>query len=137
MDNVDSYGAYNDSNPNYWTSVDEEYILFDSYNQNLVSNKARFFGTRTPSTMTLDTDEPDLPQQFRSVLLYGSLAEAFYTLKSDDSLGDRYARHFKEGLTAMKKWARTVNKEKDTAYNVDYGRKVFSSQVTNRNIIDD
>ena len=119
LTNVDSNGCYNDSDPIYWTSYDDETITFDSYDESLQSNLSKCQFIRDPGSIYDDTDEFDLPKRFTPVLLSGVAAEGFLTLKGDDSLGNFYYRQFRLGMIDMKKWARRVSASTPRTYDDD------------------
>jgi len=71
--------VYNDRHPTYWTTFDEENIVFDSYNQDVDStlqqSKTSCFGL-VEKVFTLSDDFiPDLPSKFFNMLVEESKAE--------------------------------------------------------------
>lgn len=121
---VDSNGAYNDRDPSYWTSYDDEYITFDAYDGSLVASYTDCEFIRKPSTLTSDTDIPDLPDRLHTVLLDGVLEEAFRLFKIDERTAMVYQRKYIVGLGKVKRWARRINK-KESSWGTDYGRKNY------------
>lgn len=110
--NVDSLGAINDLDPTYWTSFDDETIVFDSYDSSLVENLTTCYGILAPPLMLLDTDIPRLPERFHSVILDGLIAEAMQVMK-DNSFGyNVYSKKYKNGMIKMKRWAQRINRER-------------------------
>jgi hypothetical protein len=76
---------YNDRAPQYFTSFDDEYLIFDAYDSaienNLQSIKTQCFGKRA-TTFTLDDNfVPDMPVQMFSYLLNEAKSTAFLVLK--------------------------------------------------------
>lgn len=70
---------YNDRSPTYWTTFDEEYIVFDAYDVALEStiqqSKTSCFGS-VEKVFTLSDDFiPDLPSKFFNMLVEESKAE--------------------------------------------------------------
>lgn len=124
LSNVDSNGAINDDDPTYWTSFDDEYITFDSYNSSLVASLSNAEFIRKPATLSEDTDIPDLPDRLHNVLLDGVFEEAFRTMKGDLQYAAVYQRKYLMGLHKAKRWARKINK-KESTYGTDYGRKNY------------
>lgn len=120
LSNVDSNGCYNDKDPVYWTSIDDENIIFDSYNGALVPADSKAAVVIAVDELLADTDEPNLPERFHSTLLYGVIAEASKVMKGVDE--PNYIRKFEKGIAAMKRWAKRVNIPETTMPN-DYSRK--------------
>ena len=121
--NVDDSGAYNDRDPKYWTSYDDETITFDSYDTALSTIKTEVYGTRSVNALLEDTDIPDLPEKFHTTLLFRTIADAFTTLKSDTTNFQIYDKKAKLGMIDMKRWARRINKKHTTFSENDYARK--------------
>jgi hypothetical protein len=121
--NIDDSGAYNDRDPQYWTSYDDEKITFDSYDTALSTIKTEVYGTKSVNTLLEDTDIPDLPEKFHTTLLFRTIADAFTTLKSDTTNFQIYDKKAKLGMIDMKRWARRINKKHTTFSENDYARK--------------
>lgn len=122
--NVDSSGAYTDRDPVYWTSYDDVYITFDSYDGGLVSALSYTDVYRMPEQMVEDSDYPDLPERFHNAIFEGACAYAFYTLKADATGFNIYNNKFMRSKIAMERWAKIVNRKKSTGYNIDFGRRI-------------
>ncbi len=80
----------NDAAPTYYTSFDDEYLVFDSYDSaidatNLVSSKSQCFGRRVPTFTISDTFVPDLPGNMFSYLLAESKATCFLNFKQSQN----------------------------------------------------
>ena len=75
----------NDAAPTYWTSFDDENIVFDSYDSGidttLVSSKTQCFGIRQPSWTKDDSFYPDLPDDAYPLLLAESKAVAQFQVR--------------------------------------------------------
>lgn len=76
---------FNDRAPTYWTSFDNDYIVFDSYDvevdSTLQSSKTQVYASVEP-TWTIDDDFiPDLPAEAFSLLVAESKSTAFNALK--------------------------------------------------------
>lgn len=121
--NIEDSGAYNDRDPRYWTSYDDEKITFDSFNTELVTIKTEVFGTKSVDPLLDDTDIPDLPEKFHTTLLFRTIADAFATLKGDTTNFQIYDKKAKLGMMDMKRWARRINKKHTTFSETDYARK--------------
>lgn len=80
-----SLNIYKDRAPEYFTSFDEEYIVFDNYNVNIENHvqqgKSQGHGKRAVSFTLSDNFIPDLPIQMFSYLLNEAKSTAFLTLK--------------------------------------------------------
>ena len=79
------YNIKNDRAPMYWTSFDDEYIVFDSYDSGvdttMQGSKTQCRGIIEPSWSPLDTFVPDLPPEAFPLLLEESKSAAFLALK--------------------------------------------------------
>ena len=77
--------VYNDRSPNYFTSFDDETLVFDSYDSavssTLVKAKTKAQGKRSVTFTMLDTYTPDLPVQMFTYLLAEAKSNCFLTLK--------------------------------------------------------
>lgn len=71
--------------PQYYTSFDDEYIVFDSVDTNidttLVGSKTQAYGKKHPSFIMSDEFIPNLPVQAFSLLLAESKASCFFDLR--------------------------------------------------------
>ena len=123
LDNVDITGAVTDTDPTYWSSMDDTYIVFDSYNVSLVSSLSNTDVYRMPNQMISDSEYPDLPERFHNVLFQGAVADAFYNLKGDTTGFNIYRNRYKKSKEKMDRWAKRVNRKVSTGVNVNYGRK--------------
>jgi len=77
--------VYTDKAPEYYTSFDDNYVVFDSYDSavdtTLQTSKTQCYGRRHPTWTMEDTFTPDLPVQMFSYLLNEAKATCFATLK--------------------------------------------------------
>ena len=75
----------NDKAPQYFTSFDDDNLVFDSYDSaidsTLVASKTQCHGKRSVAFTLLDTFTPDLPVQMFTYLLAEAKSTAFLTLK--------------------------------------------------------
>lgn len=133
--NTDSNGAYTDRAPKYWSTLDGETIIFDGYDDGLVSAKTFCKMLRRPTTLTENASVPDLPERFHYVVLDGVLAEAFDTLKEDTARAAVYHQNYKLGKIKFERWARKVNKEAST-YTNDFSRKGHGGWVRSVRVIE-
>jgi len=80
-----SLNILNNTAPTYYTSFDDNYIVFDSFDSavdsTLQTSKTQCFGKRHPAFTLSDTFTPDLPVQMFTYLLNEAKATCFSTLK--------------------------------------------------------
>ena len=80
-----SINVFTDKGPTYYTSFDDENIVFDSYNKELddtlKNSKTKCFGKRSVPFVLDDTFVPDLPIQMFTYLLNEAKSACFLTLK--------------------------------------------------------
>lgn len=112
---------YTDRAPQYWTSFDDEYIIFDAYDSDLEStlqqSKSAVYYTKFTGFTLSDTYTPDLPDKYFPLLLNEAKALCFAELKqTTNNRAERTAR--KQRAKLQKDKRRTGG---DHAYNA-YGR---------------
>lgn len=77
--------VYTDRNPKYWTSADDEYIIFDSYDSAVESrvsaSKTEVYATLEPTLVMDNTTLIDLPSNLMSYLQATVEARCFAFLK--------------------------------------------------------
>lgn len=77
--------VYNDRAPKYFTSFDDDTLVFDSYDSGIDSylqnSKTQCYGKRSVVFTMSDTFTPDLPVQMFSYLLNEAKSNCFVTLK--------------------------------------------------------
>jgi hypothetical protein len=123
---VDSKGFVLNRNPIYYTSFDDEHILFDGYNSavddTLMSSKSVCYGVRTPAFTLEDSFIPDLPDNVFPTLLADAKATCFINLKQQAN--SREERRAQRGRVIMQNQAWRDQKA-EYKYNtrVNYGRK--------------
>lgn len=75
----------NDSPPTYWTSFDDSYVVFDSYNKDvehtIQNTKMQTKAYVSPTWITQDDFVPDLPEEAFSKLVAEAKSCAFLVLK--------------------------------------------------------
>lgn len=75
----------NDKQPEFWTSFDDEHIVFDSFDKavetTLQQSKTQLIGYREPSFSLADSFIPDLPSEAFSALLADAKSTAFIEIK--------------------------------------------------------
>lgn len=85
-----SMNILNNTAPTYYTSFDNEYLVFDSYDSvvdttNMVASKTQCFGKRSPTFTISDTAIPDLPGHMFQYLLAEAKATCFINYKQSQN----------------------------------------------------
>lgn len=112
----------NDQAPTYWTTFDDEYIVFDSYDSDmdttLQASKSLVRAKVIPTWTSSDSFVPDMPDQLFSTYLAEVTAASFTYWKQGTSVKDeqRAAR----GISRLRRSARKTNEQENRAR---YGRK--------------
>ena len=113
----------NDQHPTYWTSFDDEYVIFDSFHSTydtvLQQSKSLIHCLFEPSWTVSDSFIPDMPSKAFPLLLSTAKNACFIKLKqvSDPVEQDRARRH--KTYLANNKWRH----KKGTTNYPNYGRK--------------
>ena len=119
-DNIKIY-IYNNKSPSYYTSFDDEILVFDSYDSavdtTLQSSKSSCIAIEVPSWTTSDTFIPLLPPQLFPMFLAEVKAAAHQYLKQQGSPTD--AKRALRG-SSLAKW--TGHKMKDRMPRQGFGR---------------
>lgn len=111
----------NDIAPTYWTTFDDEHVVFDSYDNEvsdtLLEAKSVVIGKVIPPWTHTDEFIPDMPDQMFSTWIAEVTAAAFTYWKQGQSIKDeqRAAR----GISRLRKDARKITA---TWSKADYGR---------------
>lgn len=106
----------------YWTSFDDEHVIFDSFDSAVETTmhgaKSLAYAKVIPEWRSEDTFVPDMPEQMFSVYLAEVTAAAFLYWKQGTSPKDeqRAAR----GISRLRKDARKIDEYKEKA---SYGRR--------------
>lgn len=112
---VNSSGIHTDRDPSYWTSFDEKSMVFDAYdstNATLLPSLCYLqYIKYITSSLTANSDIPDLPLGFHSVLFDGVLAAVFNELAQDTTKFQMQERKYRTGLARMQRWARKLKEE--------------------------
>lgn len=135
LSTVDSNGAINNTDPTYWTTYDDEYIYFDSYNGSLAANETSCWMLVMPSDLVTATQYPDFPDRFHPVILDGATAMAFYTLKRDNQSGMLWDSKYRKGLNRLKRLAMRAHPGQST-YSGNYGRRGVSRLINSRRVVE-
>jgi hypothetical protein len=112
----------NDAAPTYYTSFDETYLVFDSYNSDIddtiVASKIQSEGYIFREWENTDEFIPDLPAEMFALLLNTAKREAFVVLKQTDNPIYATRERRQRRAMSMREW----NVAKGNLY-PDYGRK--------------
>ena len=112
----------NDKAPTYYTSFDDGYIVFDSYDSSvdttLQTSKTQGYGKRYPTFTMVDTFTADLPVQMFSYFLNEVKATCFLTLKQ--MVNQKAEQH---SITQRRKMSQESFKVKNGITYPNFGRK--------------
>lgn len=112
----------NDANPTYWTSFDDETLVFDSYDSNLDSwlqaSKTWCTGWKRPTFTSSNSHKPDLPEHMEQYFFNEACSIAYVNYKqaSNPKVEQRAQRQRRSTLNT---WRRAGNQIKVP----HYGRK--------------
>ena len=120
----------NDTQPTFFTSFDEEVLIFDAYDltvgQTLLTSRFQCQAYVMPSWAHADSAIPDLPSEAFSALLEEAKSVAFHTLKQmNNEKSEQKARRQQRWLS-QKAWAVS-----DLELYPDFGRRTIG--YTNKN----
>lgn len=112
----------NDKPPQYWTSFDDEYIVFDAYDSavddTLKKAKTQVFFVKEPSWSVSDDFIPDLPEEAFSALVEEVKSTAFLALKQMPNQKAEMKANRQNRWLSRKAWKAHGGVRYD-----DYGRK--------------
>ena len=98
----------NDVAPTYWTSFDNEWIVFDSYDSDvdttLQSSKSQCVALREPTFTISDTFVPDLPSVAFPYLLSESKSAAFLALKNSANQKEEQRANRQRRRMSQERW---------------------------------
>jgi hypothetical protein len=98
----------NDKQPQYWTSFDDEYIVFDSYDSavddTLVTAKTQCMGPRDAVFTISDDHIPDLPAKAFSYFLAEAKSVAFNVLKQSANAKEEQKSKRQRYRLSLGKW---------------------------------
>lgn len=113
----------NDAAPSYWTTFDDDSIVFDSYDaavdSTLQASKTQAYGEVEPDFEMSDTFVPNMPLKYFPLLVNEAKSVAFLKIKEVASQPDMYASMRQKGWLSR-------NKHRGQPYGIrypDYGRK--------------
>lgn len=111
----------NDAPPTYWTTFDDEHVVFDSYDSEvsdtLLEAKSLCLVKQIPTWTESDTFIPDMPDQMFSTFVAEVTAAAFTYWKQGTSPMDE--RRAARGISRLRKDARKISA---TWSKVNYGK---------------
>jgi len=117
-----SMNILTDVPPTYYTSFDDEYVVFDSYDSTvdvtLQSSKSQCHGKITPVFTIADSFIPDLPSQMFSYLLNEAKSTAFLILKQAPN--QKAEQH---SVSQRRRMSQDAWRIKNGITYPDYGRK--------------
>jgi len=120
--------------PSYWTTFDDEYICFDSYDVavdpvGLVSSKTLCWASLTPTPWSMtDSFVPDIDDNVFPLLLAEAKSTCFVDLKQQpNGKVDKQARNQKVALQNDKHRTAATQKASTGSTGPDYGRRGYSS----------
>lgn len=123
---INSAGYVTNQDPQYWTSYDDTFIIFDGYNQSvettLQASKSAVYGIQQSNWSQVDSFIPNIPEKFFPTLLAEAKSQAFVNLKQQSNA--REERKATRGRMIMRNesW-RNENGEAKYNTKVSYGRK--------------
>jgi hypothetical protein len=115
---------YNDRHPKYWTSFDDDYLVFDSYNSDVEStlqnSKTMVIVNKVPAFTKTDTFIPDIDDNLFPILINEVKAWAYVEHKQ--------TRHVKAEQSGRKQITnyqsqRSKSKDANRKSRPDYGRR--------------
>jgi hypothetical protein len=109
-----------DQSPRFWTSFDDEHIVFDAYlsdvDSTLQSSKTLCYGTRNLDWVHENDAVPDLPEQLFGLFVAQAKATAFSVMKGTNPKLEKKERRMTI-RSNRNKWRQRMTHE-----GVDYGR---------------
>jgi len=125
-DVIDAAGFVINRDPIYWTSYDDDYIVFDGYDKvaesSLQASKTTTYGAVQAAWTHVDTFVPSIPEKFFPTLLAEAKSQAFVNLKQQSN--NREERKAQSGKVVMRNevW-KNENGEAKFNRKVNYGRR--------------
>lgn len=126
VDVVDANGIVLNRDPEYWTSFDDDFVVFDAVNKTVESTltqaKSVVYALKAAEWTQDDDFTPDIPDKFFPTLLAEAKATCFVNIKQQGN--QREERKAQRGRVMLNNevWR---NQNGETKYNtlVNYGRK--------------
>ena len=122
---VDANGYRIDKDPSFWTSYDDQYVIFDSRDDSvdttLQESNSDVWAVTSPTWLHEDDFIPTLPEKDFPVLLAAAKSACFILLKqTSNPVSDSYAVR---GVVRMQNEHRKLKEAEDPSNRIDYGRK--------------
>lgn len=124
--NADPNGFATTVGPTYWTSYDDEYIIFDAYNASeestMQQSNSLVYGVKAPVWEDSDDFVLPVPTKFFPAIIADATSSAFINIKQ--SSNPKQEARAKDGKTRLQNEAVRI-KMAESRYNtkVNYGRK--------------
>lgn len=108
--------------PTYYTSFDDEYLVFDSYDSDvdttLQASKTQIIGYKEPTWTTSDTFIPDMPSKYFPMLQAETKATCFASIKQMPNVKEEQKARRQRTWLSREKW-----RQNGGIKFPDYGRK--------------
>ena len=121
-----------DKAPEWYTSLDDEHVVFDSYDSavdtSLQTSKTQVIGYVSPSWTTEDTFTPDLPEEAFPALLEEAKSTAFVVLKQEANQKAEQKAQRQHKWLSRKAW-----RVKGGIQYPNYGRKRTLGNINHNN----
>lgn len=105
----------NDKQPDYWTTFDDEYVVFDSYDSSIDStlqqSKSSCYGSLEKTFTMSDSFVPELPSKYFSMLYEEAKAQCFADLAEGNPRAERRSRRQQIKMQGSK-----AREDKQTGY---------------------
>lgn len=123
--NVDANGYYTDRDPRWYTSYDDQFVVFDAYDlsveSTLQTSKSAVYGVVTATWVDSDDHIPVMPEKMFPVFLSGCKAACFSKLKQIQEGNE--ATYAGRGLTRLQNEAEKLDAAETKSNTINYGRK--------------
>lgn len=132
---VDSNGFILNADPQYWTTFDDDYVVFDGYDSavdsTLVSAKSNAYGVTIPTWSATNAFVPTMPDKFFPTLLAEAKATCFLNMKQQANPREEKRAHNGRSRMQNEAWRANAGESK---YNdrVNYGRRGSRSSTQGR-----
>jgi hypothetical protein len=108
---INDIGLKTTGDPKYWTSWDDQYLVFDNYDSateaQLSSANSEIMVVKFPgSDLASDTDQPDMPDRFYSAMLNKALQYYFTDQDNNITKAALYRSEHDTDLVLLRKWAK-------------------------------